>query len=65
MTTNIGKTERVVRVFVGLGILSLAFVGPTSRWGYLGIAPILTGLVGWCPPYTLLGIDTTGRRRQG
>jgi hypothetical protein len=54
-----------VRVIVGRGILSLAFVGPASRWGYLGVAPILTGLVGWCPPYTLLGIDTSARRRQG
>jgi hypothetical protein len=59
---NIGKTERVVRVIAGLGILSLAFVGPASAWGYMGIAPILTGLIGWCPPYTLLGIDTTRRR---
>ncbi len=58
MKRNIGKTERIVRVVVGLGILSLAFVGPASAWGYLGLAPVVTGLVGWCPPYTLLGIDT-------
>jgi hypothetical protein len=64
MKPNIGKTERVVRVVVGMGVLSLAFVGPASSWGYLGIAPIVTGLVGWCPPYTLLGIDTTRRRQS-
>jgi hypothetical protein len=58
MEPNIGKTERVVRVVLGLGILSLAFVGPASAWGYLGLAPVVTGLVGWCPPYTLLGLDT-------
>jgi hypothetical protein len=58
MKPNIGKTERVVRVVLGLGILSLAFVGPASAWGYLGLAPVVTGLVGWCPPYMLIGIDT-------
>jgi len=64
MKKNIGTAERIVRVVAGVGILSLAFVGPASRWGYLGIAPILTGVIGWCPPYTLLGIDTTVRRRR-
>ncbi len=64
MRQNIGKVERVVRVVVGLGILSLAFVGPASAWGYLGLAPIVTGLVGWCPPYTLLGIDTRTAREK-
>ncbi len=64
MKQNIGKTERVVRVVLGLGILSLAFVGPASPWGFLGLAPVVTGLVGWCPPYTLLGIDTRGAREK-
>ncbi len=65
MKQNIGKVERVVRVLVGLGILSLAFVGPASAWGYLGLAPVLTGLVGWCPPYAWLGIDTRPARERG
>jgi hypothetical protein len=58
MTVNIGKIERTVRIVVGIGVLSLAFVGPRSPWAYLGILPLLTGLVGWCPPYALLGIST-------
>jgi hypothetical protein len=58
MTTNIGKVERTVRIVIGVGILSLAFVGPRSPWAYLGILPVLTGLVGWCPPYALFGIST-------
>ena len=58
MTTNIGKVERIVRIVIGIGIVSLAFVGPTSPWAYLGILPLLTGLVGWCPPYALFGIST-------
>ena len=58
MKKNIGKAERVVRVVIGLGILSLAFVGPRSPWAYLGILPVLTGAVGWCLPYALFGIST-------
>ena len=58
MKKNIGGVERIVRVVVGIGILALAFVGPKSPWAYLGMLPIVTGLVGWCPPYSLLGIST-------
>ena len=58
MTKNIGDVERIIRIVLGVGILALAFVGPQSPWAYLGILPVLTGLVGWCPPYALLGIST-------
>lgn len=58
MERNIGDVERVVRVVAGLGLLSLVFVGPQTLWGLIGIMPILTGLSGWCPPYSLLGIST-------
>ena len=42
-------------------ILSLAFVGPATPWGYLGIVPLLTGIIGWCPPYALFGVSTCGK----
>ena len=58
MKKNIGNLERIARIVVGLIILSLAFVGPQSPWAYLGIIPLLTGIMGWCPPYALLGIST-------
>jgi hypothetical protein len=58
MKTNIGSTERIVRIVIGVAILSLAFVGPRAQWAYLGIFPILSGVIGWCPPYALLGIST-------
>ncbi len=58
MKPNIGKTEREVRVVVGLGVLSQAFGGFHTPWAYLGLLPLLSGLVGWCPPYALLGIST-------
>lgn len=58
MNKNIGMVERIIRILAGLGIISLAFVGPATPWAYLGIIPLLTGLVGWCPPYAFLGIST-------
>ncbi len=64
MERNIGDVERVVRVVAGLLILSLVFVGPKSLWGLIGIMPILTGLSGWCPPYSLLGINTCGVKKD-
>jgi hypothetical protein len=60
MKKNIHKIERGVRVVAGAGLMSLAFWGPSNLWFLLGIVPVLTGLVGWCPPYALLGISTCG-----
>jgi hypothetical protein len=58
MKTNIHPIERAVRVLVGLGLIAIVFVGPTTPWGWLGVVPLATGLLGWCPPYQLLGIST-------
>lgn len=58
MTVNEGTVDRVVRVIAGLVILSLAFIGPKTAWGYIGLIPIATGLVGYCPAYSLFGINT-------
>jgi len=58
MTINEGTVDRIVRVIAGLAILSLAFIGPKTAWGYVGLIPIATGLVGYCPAYSLLGINT-------
>ena len=58
MKQNVHNIERVVRVLVGLGLISLVFVGPQTPWGWLGLIPLATGVVGWCPPYALLGIST-------
>jgi hypothetical protein len=62
MKMNIGDTERVIRVVIGLVVLSLAWVGPKSPWAYLGILPLVTGAVGWCPPYTLFHFSTRHER---
>ena len=58
LPTNEGTLDRALRVALGLGILSLAFVGPQSPWAGLGLVPLLTGRLGSCPPYTLLGVRT-------
>jgi hypothetical protein len=58
MKKNIHPVERAVRVVGGLAIVSLAFVGPQTPWAWLGLIPVATGLIGWCPPYAMLGIST-------
>ena len=58
MKANEGKIDRTFRVVVGLGLLSLMFVGPQTMWGALGLIPLVTGLVGFCPLYRVLGINT-------
>lgn len=56
MPKNIATWDRILRVIVGLGLL--AFVGPHNSWGWLGLIPFATGVVGTCPFYRLLGIST-------
>ena len=58
MKQNIHNIERVVRVIAGLVLISLVFIGPQSAWGWLGLIPLATGIIGWCPPYALLGFST-------
>ncbi len=62
MKKNIHNVERVVRVVVGLGLTSMAFIGPANPWFFLGLIPVATGLLGWCPPYAMLGISTCPRK---
>ena len=63
MTKNVGNVERVIRVLAGLGILSLLFIleGNARWWGLVGLVPIATGALGYCPPYAWLGISTCPR----
>ena len=58
MKINEGPVDRVMRIVVGIGILSLAFVGPKTPWAYLGIVPLATGIIGMCPLYTIFGFST-------
>ncbi len=56
--TNEHPAERVLRIVLGAGLVSLVFVGPQSLWGLVGIVPVATGLLGSCPLYTALGFST-------
>ncbi len=58
MQTNVGKIDRIIRIVVGLALLSLVFVGPKTLWGLLGLIPLISGLVSSCPVYSILGIST-------
>ncbi len=58
MTKNVGGLDRVLRIVVGLVLIGLAATGTVGLWGYIGALPLLTGLVGWCPPYAIFGWNT-------
>ena len=60
--TNEHSLERVLRVAIGLVVLALAFVGPKTAWGWLGLVPLATGLLGSCPLYTVFGFSTCSVR---
>ncbi|MFA6958798.1 MAG: DUF2892 domain-containing protein [Thermoanaerobaculia bacterium] len=55
---NEGTIDRALRVIVGLAALSLTVVGPRTMWGLIGLVPLVTGVLGSCPLYTLLGLST-------
>jgi hypothetical protein len=59
LAKNEHSVERAMRVVLGLGLLTLTFMGPHTALGYLGLIPLATGLVGSCPLYSLLGFSTT------
>jgi len=58
MTKNVGGIDRGLRIAVGLALLSLVFVGPQTPWGWIGLVPLFTGFIGWCPAYLPFGIKT-------
>jgi hypothetical protein len=62
MTKNVGSTERAIRIGSGLILVVLAASGTVGLWGYLGLLPVVTGAIGWCPPYAMLGINTCAKK---
>ena len=63
MTKNVGGIDRTLRIVGGLVLIALAATGTVAPWGWLGALPLATGLMGWCPPYGLLGINTCKTRK--
>jgi hypothetical protein len=66
MTVNVGMIDRVLRIVVGLGLIAaaLGYLGPqyTTGWGWLGIIPLATAFIGYCPAYSVFGIRTCSKR---
>jgi len=60
---NVGSIDRGVRFLLGIGLLSMAFTGPQTPWGYLGFIPLLTAVFSTCPLYSALGMNTCGIKR--
>lgn len=58
MKLNVGGIDRILRIVLGLVLIGLAATGTVGPWGWIGVLPLATGLIGWCPPYALLGWST-------
>ncbi|WP_066152154.1 YgaP family membrane protein [Hydrogenophaga pseudoflava] len=63
MTKNVGGVDRTLRIVVGLALIAAAATGTIGLWGYIGVVPLLTGLMSWCPPYALLGFNTCSMKK--
>lgn len=55
---NLGSADRIIRIVLGIILLSLTVVGPKSLWGLVGLVPLLTAVIGWCPAYSIVGLRT-------
>ena len=58
MKLNEGTIDRVIRVIAGLALIALAATGTVGMWGWIGIMPLLTGTIGFCPGYAIFGVST-------
>jgi len=58
MKPNVGGIDRIIRIVAGVVLVALAATNTVGWWGWLGLVPLATGLLGWCPPYAMLGIST-------
>lgn len=58
MTFNIGTPDRIIRIILGLALISLVFVGPQTPWGWVGAVLVATAIIDWCPIYAVLGLST-------
>jgi hypothetical protein len=65
MKTNEGGLDRILRIVAGLALLGLMATGSIGVWGWLGVVPLATGLIGWCPVYTLLGFNSCPMKNRG
>ncbi|HKM36434.1 MAG TPA: DUF2892 domain-containing protein [Thiopseudomonas sp.] len=62
MKSNMGTIDRAVRIIVGLVLIALALTGTVGVWGWLGVIPVVTGALGNCPLYSVIGLNTCGTK---
>jgi len=55
---NVGSVDKVIRLIIGAGLISLVFIGPQTLWGWIGIIPIATAFISFCPLYKVIGISS-------
>ena len=65
MNANVGGTDRVLRVVVGVVLIALAATGTVGVWGWIGVVPLLTCLIRWCPLYPLFGFNSCTAKKSG
>jgi len=64
MKANVGGLDKVLRITLGVVLVGLTLTDVIGVWGWLGIVPLATGLVGWCPMYPLIGANTTASGKK-
>lgn len=64
MKSNVGGIDKVARIVIGAGLVGATAAGILPAWGYIGIVPLVTGLMGWCPLYRLIGLNTCPMTRS-
>ena len=64
MKNNVGGIDKILRVVAGIVLIALAATNVIGVWGWIGVVPLLTGLVGWCPAYTLLGMNSCPMKKS-
>jgi hypothetical protein len=64
MKSNVGGIDRILRIVVGLVLIGLTLTGNIGVWGWLGIVPLATGAIGWCPPYAIFGWNTCSMKKS-
>jgi membrane protein implicated in regulation of membrane protease activity len=64
MKSNVGGIDRILRIVAGLVLIGLAATGTVGMWGWLGVVPLATGAIGWCPPYAIFGFNTCAMKNK-
>ena len=64
MKSNVGGIDKILRIVAGVGLIGATAAGALPVWGYIGIVPLATGLMGWCPAYPLLGMNTCPMKKD-